>query len=77
MKIKSQFRADYVHMMHKKIDRALSCLVIESLVSPSLGEFINTCFSQYEDFNNFPGQVYFIVIIDACNASASIVIEGS
>ena len=51
-------------------------MVIEYLVSPSLFEVIKIPFSQYEDFDNFPSQLYFMMILDACNTSAEIEIEG-
>ena len=52
-------------------------MVIEYLVSPSLFEVIKIPFSQYEDFDNLPSQLYFMMILDACNTSAEIDIEGA
>ena len=49
----------------ENFDRDLSHLVIESLVLPSFCEFITTRFYHYEDFDDFPGQFYFTMIIDA------------
>ena len=58
-------------------DTALSSLVIESLVMTIFCEVIKTCFSHYEDFNNFNIQSYFMIILDVCNTSAEIEIEGT
>ena len=43
----------------------------------SFCELIKKRFSHYEDFDNFPGQVYFMMILDTCNISATIDIEGA
>ena len=44
---------------------------------PYFREVIKTHFSSYQDFDNFPGQVYFMIIIDTCNTSSAIDIEGA
>ena len=72
--IEAQFRAYDTYIL---FDRSLSCLVIESLVSPSFREFIKIYFSHYDDFDNFPGKVYFMMILDVCNTSDAIIIEGA
>ena len=41
-------------------------------MSPSFYEVIKTRLSQYDDFDNFPGQFYFTMILDTCNNSAAI-----
>ena len=46
-------------------------------MSPSFCEFIKICFSHYDDFDNFPGKVYFMMILDVCNTSDAIIIEGA
>ena len=50
-------------------------MVIEYLVMPYFCWVINTRFSHYEDFDNFPGQVYFVIILDACNTYSIFNIE--
>ena len=46
-------------------------------MSPSFCKVIKKKFSHYEDFNNFPGQIHFLMIIGAYNNSAAIDIEGA
>ena len=46
-------------------------------MSPSFIKFIKTCFSHYDDFDDFLSKVYFIMILDTCNTSAGIDIEGA
>ena len=50
-------------------------MVTEYLVSTSFCEVINTRLSQNEYFNDFTGQVYFMIILDACKNSDIIYIE--
>ena len=45
------------------------------LESPSFHEVIKIRFSHYEDFDDLPGQVYFMMIIDDRNISDEIDIE--
>ena len=56
---------------------ALSRLVVEVLISPLFRETINTHFSHYTAFDNLPGQVYFMMVLYACNTSTAIDIEGA
>ena len=58
-------------------DRDLFRLVIEYLVQHYFCGVSNTRFYHYEDFKKFPGQVHFMIILDACNTSAAIYIEGA
>ena len=58
-------------------DRALSRLVDESLLSALFREVIKTRFSHYKNFKELPGQICFMMILDACNTSAAIDIEGA
>ena len=46
-------------------------------MSTAFCETIKTCFSHYEDFDDLPGQVNFMMILDSCNTSAAIDIEGA
>lgn len=62
---------------YERYDWALSQLVIESLISTPFRETIKTRFSHYDDFDDLPGQVYFMMVLDACNTSAAIDIEGA
>ena len=52
-------------------------MVVKPLVLPYFCEVIKTGFSHYEDFNNFPSQVYPTIIIFTCNTSAEVYIEGA
>ena len=70
-----QFRA---YEAYKHFYRSVSYLVIdiEYFLLPSFREVIKTVLSNYEGFENFPGQVYFIVTLDTCNISDAIDIKG-
>ena len=57
-------------------DRGFSRLAVESCVSVTLKEKIKVRFSYEPDFDILPGQVYFMMVLEACHASASIDIEG-
>ena len=50
-------------------------MVIKYLVLLSFFGVIKTRFSHYENFDNFPDQVYFMMILDACNTSSAILVE--
>jgi len=58
-------------------DIALSRLIVESLLSPSYRETIKTHFSHHDNFKELPGQVYFMMVLNACNKSAAIDIESA
>ena len=47
-------------------------MVIESLVLPSFCEVIKTYFSHYEFLGNFPGNIYFVIIIYTWNTYSAI-----
>ena len=53
----------------KLLDVAFSCLLVESLVSPDFRDTVKHRFSHVIDFESLPGQIYFMMILDACNAS--------
>ena len=48
-----------------------------SLLSASFREVIKTRFSHYKKFEELPGQIYFMMILDAYNTSVAINIEGA
>ena len=50
-------------------DFGLLRLVVESLISPSLMKRISTKYSNDEDYESYPGQILFVMALDACNAS--------
>ena len=62
---------------YEQYDFALSRLVVESIVTTSFRRKVETRFSHEEDFDDLPGQVYFMMILEACNASASLDIDGA
>ena len=62
---------------YEQYDFALSRLVVESIVTTSFRRKVETRFSHEDDFDDLPGQVYFMMILEACNASASLDIDGA
>ena len=62
---------------YKKYDIASSCLVAEYLISPSYRETLTTRFSNNKNFDELPRQVYFTMVLIACNTSASIDVESA
>ena len=62
---------------YERYDIALSRLIVESLLSPSYRETIKTRFSHHDSFEELPGQVYFMMVLDACNTSAAIDIDSA
>ena len=60
---------------YEKYDIAFSRLVIEALISPTYRETAKTRFSHHKDFADLPAQIYFMMVLSACNTSASIDID--
>jgi hypothetical protein len=58
-------------------DFNLSRLVIESLLSSDLRQKVKTRFNHFTDFPYLPGQVYFMMVLEVCNASFTFDIEGA
>ena len=58
-------------------DVGLSRLAIEACVSVSLREEIAIRFSHTPDFDELPGQIYFMMILETCHASASLDVKGA
>lgn len=56
---------------HDKYDIALSKMAIESLITLLLREAVSTRFLHINDFDNLPGQIYFMMILETCNISIS------
>ena len=56
-------------------DIALSRLVVESPISSSYHKTIKTRFLASRKLRELPGQVYFVMVLDACNTSAAIDID--
>ena len=46
-------------------------MAIESLITLRLREAVSTRFSHINDFDNLPGQIYFMMILETCNISIS------
>ena len=65
------------HDEYEIYDISLSRLVVESLLSSSFRHEIQTRFSHVSGFDDLPGQVYFMMILDACNSSAVLDIDGA
>ena len=61
----SIFAGQRAYDEYEKCDIALSRLVIESLILEAFGKTIKTCFSHHNKFDTLPGQVYFVMILDA------------
>ena len=74
---------DSVQARHRAYDEyeiydiSLSRLVVESLLSSSFLHEIQTRFSHVSGFDDLPGQVYFMMILDVCNSSAVLDIDGA
>ena len=58
-------------------DFNLSRLVIESLISADLRQKVKTRFNHFKDFSYLPGQVYFMMILEVCNASFTYDIDSA
>ncbi len=54
---------------YEKLDVAFSRLLVEALVSPDFRDTVKHRFSHVVNFESLPGQIYFMMILDACNAS--------
>jgi hypothetical protein len=54
---------------YEKLDIAFSRLLVEYLVSPDFRDKVKHRFSHVIGFEFLPGQIYFMMILDACNAS--------
>ena len=58
-------------------DIGTSRLAVESLVSPALLDRVAIRNSHMKDFTEYPGGILFMMILDTCNASATIDIDGA
>ena len=58
-------------------DLALSCLTIEALISSTLRDNIQLRFGHYLEFDDFPGQIYFIMVLGVSNVSIAQNIENA
>ena len=74
MSIQLRFEA---HDKYEFDDLGLSRLVVESPLSPSLLEGINTRSGNDDAFEMYPGQVLFVMELDTCNASVQRDIAGT
>jgi len=62
---------------YDKLDCRLSRLAVESLVGTSLQEDIETRYSHLDDFSALPGNVYFLMVLEASNASVALDIDDA
>jgi hypothetical protein len=62
---------------YDKLDCRLSRLAVESLVGASLQEDIETRYSHLDDFSTLPGNVYFLMVLEASNASVALDIDDA
>ena len=67
----------HIYDEYKIYDISLSRVVVESLVSSSFRHEMQTRFSHNPNFDDFPGQVYSVMILDACNSSTILDIDGA
>ncbi len=57
-------------------DLLLSRMVVESLLTAAFREKLDTRFSHVSDYDELPGQILFMMTLEACNASANMDVEG-
>ena len=62
---------------YERGDSYLSRLAVESLLSSALDAKILIRYGHYDDFEDLPGQVYLMMVLDICNASADHDIEAA
>lgn len=62
---------------YDKLDCRISRLAVESIVGTSLQEDIETRYSHLDDFHSLPGSVYFMMALEASNASVSLDIDDA
>ena len=62
---------------YERADIYLSCLAVESLMTSALDAKVLIRYEHYEDDEDLPGQVYFMMVLDICNASADHDIEAA
>jgi hypothetical protein len=63
--------------VYEKYDFALSRLVVESLLSVEFREKLRVRYSHHPGFRTLPGQIIFMMVLDTCNASVEMDIEGA
>ena len=56
---------------YEKCDLALSRLAIEALISPTLRDKVQVRFGHLPEFEDFPGQIYFKMVLEVSNASVA------
>ncbi len=62
---------------YELFDCQLSRLAIESTLSKALNDDIRTRYSHLEDFPFLPGNVYFMMALEASNASVSLDVDDA
>jgi hypothetical protein len=53
----------------------LSRLIVESLLTQAFREKLEIRFSHYNNFDELPGRIIFMMTLDTCNASAEMDID--
>jgi hypothetical protein len=56
-------------------DAATSRLAVESCISPALRAKVDVRFSHTDDYDELPGQVYYMMVLECCHASASMDVD--
>lgn len=62
---------------YEQYNITLSRLIVESVISPSYCEILKTRFSHHNNYEELPGHVYFMIVLDVCNSSADIGIDNA
>ena len=62
---------------YERADVYLSCLAVESLMTSALDAKVFIRYEHYDDFEDLPLQVYFMMVLDICNASTDHDIEAA
>ena len=72
--VKACFRA---YDSYELYDMALSRLAIEALLTARLRDEIRTRYSHISEFEDLPGNIYFMMLLETCNISASMDVQGA
>lgn len=52
-------------------------MIVESLLTQKVRDSLDDRFSHYDDFDELPGQVMFMMTLDTVNASAELDVKGA
>lgn len=62
---------------YERLDCNLSRLAVQSVIGKTLQDDIKTRYSHLSDFRQFPGNVYFMMVLEASNASVALDIDDA